>query len=109
MSKPKSNAEAKQPSTPTPTPAPDPLSVQRGNYSRTLTFPKLLMAALRAISGPAQWVLIAAHPLGRLFSIPPPPTGGSITIPSISQLGLGAPLVLPKYPLMMALMPTVFP
>ena len=75
----------------------DPLAVQRGDYGRNL-FPNLLFTVGRAITGPAQYYIITAHPLAR-FGIPPPPTGS----PPISLLGH----TFPKLPFFAALMPTV--
>lgn len=83
----------------------DPLAVQRGSYSRAITGPKLLFATFRLLSPPVQWLIINSHPLSR-FGIAPPPSGGTKTIQDVAQLGLG-PLTLPKYPLMMVVMPAV--
>lgn len=75
----------------------DPLAVQRGIYSFSLPGP-LLFASLRALTGPAQWLLINAHPLSR-FNVPRPPTGGTISIPLLSHEPL------PRFPFMMAALP----
>ena len=75
----------------------DPLAVQRGNYGRDL-LPNLIFTVGRAITGPAQYLLISAHPLAR-FGIPPPPTGS----PPITLFGH----MFPRLPFLTALMPAV--
>jgi protein-S-isoprenylcysteine O-methyltransferase Ste14 len=75
----------------------DPLSVQRGDYGRSISS-NLLMSVGRALTGPAQYLLIALHPLA-YFGVPPPPLGS----PSISLFGR----TFPRLPFLTALMPGV--
>ena len=81
------------------------MAIQRGIYSRGLSPTKAILAAFKILTPPLQYLLITSHPLSR-FNFPPPPSGGTLTIPPVTQLGLG-PFTLPKYPLMMSLMPAV--
>lgn len=74
----------------------DPLTIQRGDYSSSL-LPKSLFIIGRLATGPIQYAILKAHPLG-YFGVPPPPTGGFIHI-------LGH--TLPRLPFFTALMPTV--
>ena len=78
-------------------PESDPLTIQRGDYGRNL-LPIALFTLGRALTGPAQYALITAHPLSG-FGIPPPPTGS----PAITLLNH----TLPRLPFLTALMPTV--
>ena len=75
----------------------DPLSVQRGDYGRNV-FSNLIFTVGRTLTGPAQYLLIAAHPLSR-FGVPPPPSEA----PSINILGHA----FPRLPFLTALMPGV--
>jgi protein-S-isoprenylcysteine O-methyltransferase Ste14 len=61
-------------------------------------FPNLLFTLGRAFTGPAQYLLISAHPLAR-FGVPPPPAGS----PPITLLGY----TFPRLPFLAALMPAV--
>ncbi|KIW16551.1 hypothetical protein PV08_03739 [Exophiala spinifera] len=72
----------------------EPMGIQRGVYGRNW-FWNILFSIGRALTGPVQYLLIGAHPLGR-FGIPPPPTGGLITL-------LGH--TMPRYQVLAALMP----
>lgn len=74
---------------------PDPLAVQRGDYGRKFSSNALFTIG-RAITGPAQYLLIASHPLSR-WGIPPPPSGA----PPITLLGH----TFPRLPFLTALMP----
>jgi len=74
----------------------DPLSVQRGDYGTNIG-PNLLFTIGRALTGPAQYLLISAHPLSR-FGLPPPPRGSTMTL-------LGH--TFPRLPFFTALMPAV--
>ena len=85
--------------------ADDPLAVQRGSYSRAIPGPKLLLAAFRLLSAAVQSLIIDSQLLSR-FGVAPSLSRGTVTVLDIAQLGLG-PLTLPKYPLMMTLMPAV--
>ncbi|KAJ9637933.1 hypothetical protein H2204_004523 [Knufia peltigerae] len=74
----------------------DPMGIQRGVYGRDW-FGNIVFSASRTFTGPVQYLLIGAHPLGRYFGVPPPPTGGFITV-------LGH--TVPRYQALAALMPT---
>lgn len=89
----------------------DPLSVQRGDYTSS-PLSTLIFTTGRLASGPLCYLLIKHHPLGKLFNIPPPPTGGTLTLSSLSHLGLSlgltpTQLTFPKLPFLTALMPTI--
>ncbi|KIW87812.1 uncharacterized protein Z519_11396 [Cladophialophora bantiana CBS 173.52] len=73
----------------------DPLGIQRGDYGRNISA-NLLFTICRAITGPAQYVLITSHPLSHL-GVPPPPAG---TTP-IALFGR----TFPRLPFLAALMP----
>ncbi|KAF2444682.1 hypothetical protein P171DRAFT_484777 [Karstenula rhodostoma CBS 690.94] len=81
-------------------PKPDPLSIQRGNYARTLAGP-LLLGLGRTISIPLQHWVLTAHPLSR-FGIPRPPIDGVLNLPLVGAqpqlstifLGMTATLIL---------------
>jgi protein-S-isoprenylcysteine O-methyltransferase Ste14 len=62
-------------------PKPDPLSIQRGNYNRSLTGP-LLLGFGRITSILLQHWVLTAHPLSR-FGIPRPPTDGALFLPFV--------------------------
>ena len=76
---------------------PDPLGVQRGDYGQNISS-NLLFTVGRALTGPAQYLLIAAHPLAR-FGVPRPPVGA----PAITLLGR----TFLRLPFLTALMPGV--
>jgi protein-S-isoprenylcysteine O-methyltransferase Ste14 len=81
-------------------PKADPLSIQRGNYNRSLPGP-LLLGLGRIVSIPLQYWILTAHPLSR-FGIPRPPTDGILDLPfagpqpqlSTIFLGMTATLIL---------------
>ncbi|EXJ56194.1 hypothetical protein A1O7_09125 [Cladophialophora yegresii CBS 114405] len=76
---------------------PDPLGVQRGDYATNVAS-NIIFTIGRAFTGPAQYLLIASHPLSR-FGVPLPPSGR----PPIALFGR----TFPRLPLMTALMPGV--
>jgi protein-S-isoprenylcysteine O-methyltransferase Ste14 len=76
----------------------DPLAVQRGIYGRNPRS-NIIFTIGRGITGPAQYLLIAFHPLSRL-SVPRPPVG---TPPTVTLLGHK----FPRLPFLTALMPVV--
>jgi protein-S-isoprenylcysteine O-methyltransferase Ste14 len=87
----------------------DTMSVQRGDYTSSMTIPKLVLIGFRLLSPYVQYSIMKNHPLGMISSIPPPPTGGTFTFspPSIPALGLSsAPITLPIYQTLMTAMPT---
>lgn len=91
----------------------DPVGVQRGDYGRNL-LSNILFSIGRGLTGPAQYLIISAHPLGRFFGIPRPPTGGFITVP-VPVLGTQTQtpthhtlvLAVPRYQALAALMPGI--
>jgi protein-S-isoprenylcysteine O-methyltransferase Ste14 len=74
-----------------------PPSIQRGDYRRSFA-PILLFTLGRAVTGPAQYLFIRAHPLS-ILGIPPPPTG----TPPLNVFGH----TFPRIPFLTALMPGV--
>ncbi|KAK7191258.1 hypothetical protein DPSP01_008328 [Paraphaeosphaeria sporulosa] len=81
-------------------PKPDPLSIQRGDYARTLAGP-LLLGLGRMVSIPLQHWLLTAHLLSH-FGIPRPPSDGVLELPLVGAqpqlstifLGMTATLIL---------------
>jgi protein-S-isoprenylcysteine O-methyltransferase Ste14 len=87
----------------------DTMAMQRGDYSPTMSIPKLVLLGFRLLSPIVQYTIMKHHPLGLISSIPPPPTGGIITFtpPSIPALGLSSTTIaLPIYQTLMTAMPT---